>query len=122
MRPERCRICAAPRRAKRALPPGGAPPLRGWGGAAARAGGGGAGVPAERRPRFAVMVAAVRLYEGRVRGDPEQALQAARELLGRHPVFEGDVVAGELRSLALANLGIAELWAGELEAAARHLE
>jgi LuxR family transcriptional regulator, maltose regulon positive regulatory protein len=79
-------------------------------------------VPPERRAQFAAASAAVGLYEGRFRGDPAGALTAAREWLGRGPVLEGDDVTPQLRGLVLTQLGIVELWTGELDAAVGHLE
>jgi LuxR family transcriptional regulator, maltose regulon positive regulatory protein len=79
-------------------------------------------VPPERRAQFAAASAAVGLYEGRFHGDPVGALTAAREWLGRGPVLEGDDVTPKLRGLVLTQLGIVELWTGELDAAVGHLE
>jgi LuxR family maltose regulon positive regulatory protein len=79
-------------------------------------------VPAERRPLFTAGMTAIELYEGRVRGDPKRALRAARELLDRDPVLDGEDVVGGVRGFALCQLGIVELWTGELEAATAHLE
>jgi LuxR family transcriptional regulator, maltose regulon positive regulatory protein len=82
----------------------------------------GDGVPAERRALFTAGMAAMGLYEGRVRGDPRRALAAARQLLGRDPVLDGEDVLGGVRAFVLCQLGIVELWTGELEAATEHLE
>ncbi len=79
-------------------------------------------VPAARRERFALTMATSRLYEGRLRGNLRSALAAARELLAGHPRLEDELVAGELRGLVLVNLGIVELWTGELDAAVDHLQ
>ena len=79
-------------------------------------------VPAERRAAFTVAMAAVRLYIGRIRGEPQAALAGARALLEPEPLLEGGGVTADLRSLALGNLGIVELWTGDLGAAADHLE
>ena len=54
--------------------------------------------------------------------DPAAALTAAREWLGRGPVLEGHGVAPNLRGLLLTQLGIVEMWTGELDAAVEHLE
>ena len=86
-----------------------------------RAEGGGRRVPAERRERFDVSLAAVRLYIARLRGDLEAALVAGREVASRGGLEPG-VVEADLRALALINLGIAELWSGDADAAERHLE
>ena len=47
--------------------------------------------------------------------------ESGRELARRGELDAG-VVDADLRALALVNLGIAELWTGELDAAGRHLE
>jgi LuxR family maltose regulon positive regulatory protein len=87
---------------------------------AARAGA--EGVPLERQARFAAASAAVGLYEGRFGRDPAGALAVAREWLGRGPVAEGPDVSANLRALVLAQLGIVEMWTGDLAAAVEHLE
>jgi LuxR family maltose regulon positive regulatory protein len=79
-------------------------------------------VPPERRAQFAAASAAVSLYEARFRGDPVAALTTARERLGRGSVLEGHEVTPNLRGLLLTQLGIVELWTGELDAAVGHLE
>jgi LuxR family transcriptional regulator, maltose regulon positive regulatory protein len=79
-------------------------------------------VPPERRAQFAAASAAVGLYEARFRGNPVDALTAARERLARGSVLEGDEVTPNLRGLVLMQLGIVELWTGELDAAVGHLE
>jgi LuxR family transcriptional regulator, maltose regulon positive regulatory protein len=78
-------------------------------------------VPEERQARFAVSFAALALHVSRLRGDLATALETGRALAsdGR---LEPGVVEPDLRALALTNLGIAELWTGEAEAAGRHLE
>ena len=78
-------------------------------------------VPAEHEARFAVSFAALRLHVARLRGDLESALETGRAL-ARDGRLEPGVVHSDLRALALANLGIAELWAGDVDAAAGHLE
>jgi LuxR family transcriptional regulator, maltose regulon positive regulatory protein len=78
-------------------------------------------VPAERRARFDASLAAIHLYVARLRGDLEAALAAGRALV-RQGGLEPDAVDTDLRALALANLGIAELWSGQAEDAGRHLE
>ena len=55
-------------------------------------------------------------------GTPAAALAAAREWLGRGPVLEGHDVAPNLRGLLLTQLGIVEMWTGDLDAAVEHLE
>ena len=78
-------------------------------------------IPPERRARFDASLAAVRLYVARLRGDLDTALAAGRTLDADGGLDQGAIEA-DLRALALANLGIAELWAGRAEAAGRHLE
>jgi len=78
-------------------------------------------VPVARRGEFAATMAAISLYEGRLRGDLDAALRAAR------PLLDGDVLApgrlsGEVRAFVLAQLGIVELWNGDLDAVTGHLE
>ena len=79
-------------------------------------------VPPERRAQFAAASAAVGLYEGRFGGDPAAALTAAREWLGLGPVLEGHDVTPNLRGLLLTQLGIVEMWTGDLDTAVEHLE
>ena len=79
-------------------------------------------VPPDRQAQFAAASAAVGLYEGRFGADPAAALLAAREWLGRGPVLDGDAVAPNLRGLVLTQLGIVEMWTGQLDEAIEHLE
>ena len=79
-------------------------------------------MPPERQAQFAAASAAVGLYEGRFGADPAAALPAAREWLGRGPVLDGDAVAPNLRGLVLTQLGIVEMWTGQLDEAIEHLE
>ena len=79
-------------------------------------------VPADRRVEFAASRAAIGLYEGRLRGDPVAALHAARALLDRDAVLESDALVAGVRSFVLGQLGIVELWTGDLDAATAHLE
>jgi LuxR family maltose regulon positive regulatory protein len=78
-------------------------------------------VPPERRQRFIVSVAALRMHVGRLRGDLEAAVATGRSLL-REGALETRSVDAGLRALALVQLGIAELWAGDAEEAEHHLE
>jgi LuxR family transcriptional regulator, maltose regulon positive regulatory protein len=78
-------------------------------------------VPRERRAQFAATMAAVGLYDGRFRGDPSAALDAARKLMERGPDLDGEVTVA-LRGLVLTQLGIVELWTGDIEGAIGHLE
>jgi LuxR family maltose regulon positive regulatory protein len=79
-------------------------------------------VPPDRRAQFAASRAAMGLYEGRLRGDPKAALEAARALLQRDVVLEHHDLSSGARSFVLGQLGIVELWTGDLDAAIGHLE
>jgi LuxR family maltose regulon positive regulatory protein len=79
-------------------------------------------VAPERRAQFTASRAAMALYEGRLRGDPRAALQAARGMLDRDGVLESGTLTSGVRSFVLNQLGIVELWTGELDAAIAHLE
>jgi LuxR family maltose regulon positive regulatory protein len=76
------------------------------------------GLPEARARRFRVTSTATMLYRARLRGDLEETLSTARELLSQPWQHS---VAHELRALVLANLGVAEFWAGELDIARDHL-
>ena len=78
-------------------------------------------VPAERLRRFMVSLNALQLHAARLRGDLAAALRTGHEL-SRCGELEAGVVDADLRALALVNLGIAELWTGELDGAEHHLE
>jgi LuxR family transcriptional regulator, maltose regulon positive regulatory protein len=78
-------------------------------------------VPTARRARFAAAGDAARLCAARIRGEPDVARAAARAFLDRAHVLEG-VAAAEVLGFALGNLGIVELWTGDLAAAGRDLE
>jgi LuxR family transcriptional regulator, maltose regulon positive regulatory protein len=73
------------------------------------------GVPAERRGAFDLALAAVGVLQGRLDGNIEAALAHARALV------EQDAVGDDLKALALTQVGIAELWMGDLERAERDL-
>ncbi len=88
-----------------------------------RARGRGDAVPADRRERFDLGVATVGLLRARMRGDIEEAIANARELIGDGAAApRADAAATDLRALALVNLGITELWTGALDPARTHLE
>jgi LuxR family transcriptional regulator, maltose regulon positive regulatory protein len=76
-------------------------------------------LPAERRRRFAVTCTTTALYRARLDGDVEEALSAARLALREH--WDGSI-AVEVRALALANVGIAEFWAGDSDEALERLQ
>jgi LuxR family transcriptional regulator, maltose regulon positive regulatory protein len=71
-------------------------------------------LPPERHRRFVVTSTSTALYRARLEGDLEEALSAARLALGER---WDTSVAIEVRALTLANLGIAEFWAGEADRA-----
>ncbi|TMM02939.1 MAG: LuxR family transcriptional regulator [Actinobacteria bacterium] len=83
-----------------------------------------ASVPEERRGRFRVHLALVRLALARARNDVQSVAEEARRLLAWDEAAEAvEFGLGEdLRITALADLGSAETWAGQFEAAERHLE
>ena len=77
----------------------------------------------DRRAPFAASRAAMALYEGRLRGDPKAALRAARALLERGDgVLESGELSSGVRSFVLGQLGIVELWTGDLDSALAHLD
>ena len=79
-------------------------------------------VPPERRTSFAASRAAMGLYEGRLRGDPKAALWAARELRDQAAVLDSGELNSSVRSFVLGQLGIVELWTGDLDSALAHLD
>jgi len=84
-----------------------------------------ASVPEDRRGRFQVALAHVRLGIARARNDLEGVGEAAQRLLelADGPVaIEAGVGDAGLRTEALIDLGAAEMWAGQFEAGERHLE
>jgi LuxR family maltose regulon positive regulatory protein len=80
-------------------------------------------VPVDRRRAFDLALAAVGLMRGRLRGDIDAAMQHAQTMFERDGAYH-EATAGpdDLRALALTELGIAELWIGDLERARRDLE
>jgi LuxR family transcriptional regulator, maltose regulon positive regulatory protein len=82
-------------------------------------------VPEARRGRFQLALVHVRLGIARARNDLDAVADAAQRLLALadSPVaIEAGVRDEGLRAEALNDLGAAEMWAGQLEAAERHLE
>ncbi|MGH3290976.1 MAG: hypothetical protein ACRDP7_04145 [Trebonia sp.] len=81
-------------------------------------------VAAERRGRAQVVVAVVRMRLARQRGDLATVAEEARRLLA--PAVATELAeprfGGDLRALALINLGIAELWTSRFDEADGHLE
>ena len=81
-------------------------------------------VPQERRRRFDVQLAEMRLVVARWRGDLDTVLESARSLeaaLAALPASER-TLTDALRAVAHQNLGIAELWSSRPDDARRHLE
>ena len=81
-------------------------------------------VPVGRRGRSQVVLAVVRMRLARQRGDvPAVAEQAERLLAPAGAADPAELgLGGDLRMLALIDLGIAELWTARFEEADRHLE
>jgi LuxR family maltose regulon positive regulatory protein len=79
-------------------------------------------VPARRRARFLAAMAAVRLRQERARGDAARTLREAHERLARHRDLDAAEASAALRSLVFTQLGIVELWTGDLDAAVADLE
>jgi LuxR family maltose regulon positive regulatory protein len=76
-------------------------------------------LPGERRRRFGLTSTAIALYRARLDGDLEEALSAARLALQEDWDRE---VAVEIRALTLANVGVAEFWAGDADQALERLQ
>ena len=82
-------------------------------------------VPEERRGRFQVSLVFVRLGLARARTDLDAVAAEAQRLLELSDsprAIEAGVGDEGFRATALIELGAAETWAGQLEAAERHLE
>ena len=80
-------------------------------------------VPADRRGRSQVALAAAQMRLARQRGDITAVAEEAQWLL-TPTMAAGSVqseLSGDLRALALINLGIAELWTSRFDEADRHL-
>ena len=78
----------------------------------------GKGLPPDRAHRFAVSATATDLYRAQSRGHLRKALTAARVVLD--DPWDRAVTA-DARAFTLAQLGIAEFWAGNADSAADHL-
>jgi LuxR family transcriptional regulator, maltose regulon positive regulatory protein len=87
---------------------------------AAEAGAG--AVPTPRRAHFAAAMAAIGLYRERIRGAPARALRDAHAQLARHRDLAADQATPGLLGLVLTQLGIVELWTGDLDTAVADLE
>jgi LuxR family maltose regulon positive regulatory protein len=84
---------------------------------------GAASVPADRRDRFRVTLAVLRLYLARQRGDLRAVGEEAEQLqsVGTLDVAQPGL-SEELRAFALISLGLAELWSLRVREAEAHLE
>ena len=81
-------------------------------------------VAPERRPTFDLLLAEVSLVLARWRGDLDMVLETRQLVdaaLAAQPAGER-ALGDEIRSVALLNLGVAELWSSRIEAARRDLE
>jgi LuxR family maltose regulon positive regulatory protein len=85
---------------------------------------GSAAVPAGQQAQAQMLLGMVRLLLARQRGNVPAVAEEARRLqaLAEAPDAVQPALGGELRALALINLGITELWTARLEEAERHLE
>ena len=85
-----------------------------------------ASVPEDRQQRFQVSLVLERMRLARDRNDLDAVVEEAQRLLELADSPGGPIEAGlgdeSLRATALISLGAAEVWAGQLEAADRHLE
>jgi LuxR family maltose regulon positive regulatory protein len=83
-----------------------------------------AAVPADRRGRFQVLLAIVRLLVAQQRSNLPAAVEEARRLAtmaqDRDAMQPG--LGEDLRGLALISLGTTEVWAAQFDQAERHLE
>lgn len=75
-------------------------------------------LPEERRRAYEVALAMTMLFRSRSDGDPTAAVEATRRVLASR--WDREMTAG-LRALTRVSLGIAELWIGDLDAAAADL-
>jgi LuxR family transcriptional regulator, maltose regulon positive regulatory protein len=81
-------------------------------------------VLAERRERFQVMLALLRLSLARQRGNLSAVVEEAQRLLARVGTADAAQLGfgSDLRALALISLGIAEIWSARAEDGERHVE
>ena len=81
-------------------------------------------VPADRRGRFQVNLAIMRLMLAQRRGDLPAVVEEAQRLLAPDDLADAALPGRcqDLRALALVSLGTAELWALRASEAERHLE
>jgi LuxR family transcriptional regulator, maltose regulon positive regulatory protein len=83
-----------------------------------------AAVPADRRGRFQVLLAIVRLLVAQQRSNLPAAVEEARRLatMAQAPDAMQPGLGEDLRGLALISLGTTEVWAAQFDQAERHLE
>ena len=86
-----------------------------------RATGMSASVREDRRGRFAIALGIQRLSLARARNDLRAVAEEAQRLLASTEATEFGL-GEEVRTSVLTDLGIAEMWAGQLQDAERHLE
>jgi LuxR family transcriptional regulator, maltose regulon positive regulatory protein len=81
-------------------------------------------VPADRRGRFQVNLATMRLSLAQRRGDLPAVVEEAQQLLAPDRAADAALpgLGQDLRALALIGLGTAELWALRADEAERHLD
>jgi LuxR family transcriptional regulator, maltose regulon positive regulatory protein len=80
-------------------------------------------VPEDRRGRLQAQLAVQRLRLAHRRCDVPAAIEEAQQLLAPAPAESELGAADDIRAVALAHLGVTELWGpGGLDAAERHLE
>ncbi len=77
------------------------------------------GLPPERRKPYDVSLAMTMLFRSRSDGDPAVAVDAARRVLASR--WDRSMTKA-LRALARVSLGVAEIWLGDLDAAASDLQ
>ena len=80
-------------------------------------------VPADRRGHAQALLAGVRMRRARQRGDLAAVAEEAQRLLAPAMTAGADQLelSGDLRALALINLGIVEVWTSRFDEADRHL-
>jgi LuxR family maltose regulon positive regulatory protein len=80
-------------------------------------------LPEHRRDRYRLLVALLELIVARRSGEFERVLAAGREIMELHVATAAQTVGEDdaVRSVALLNVGAAELWTGALDAAEGHV-
>jgi LuxR family transcriptional regulator, maltose regulon positive regulatory protein len=81
-------------------------------------------VPARRKGRFDVLLAELAVARARWQGDPDTALAAWSAMEGTLTALPPGqrALSDDLRAVAVANLGLVQLWASRFRDASRHLE